>query len=142
MVKNVHRDTALVTCLKEQRPTGEAGHVPPCEGRRGRVGHIKLPSGRKVTARAGQLLREEDTGKLRAATRCNRDSQAGRYRLRDKNEDSAEPQQVRHASRKSPPQVEYPLLGRLDATSATYRIWERTARRTVSGSARPRKCCS
>ena len=92
MVKNVHRDTALVTCLKEQRPTGEAGHVPPCEGRRGRVGHIKLPSGCKVTARAGRLLREEDTGKLGAATRCNRDSQAGRYRLRGKNEDSAEPQ--------------------------------------------------
>ena len=53
------------------------------------MGHIKLPSGRKVTAR---LLREEDTGKLRAAMRCNRDSKAGRYRLRDKKEDSAEPQ--------------------------------------------------
>ena len=54
---------------------------------------------------------------------------------------SARPLQVRHASGKSPPEVEYALLGRLDATSATYRIWERTARRTVSGSARPRKGC-
>ena len=53
------------------------------------MGHIKLPSGCKVTARAGRLLREEDTGKLGAATRCNRDSQAGRYRLRNKDEDGA-----------------------------------------------------
>ena len=92
VVKDVHRDTALVTGLKEQRPTGEAGHVPPCEGRRGSVGHIKLPFGCEVTACAGRLLREEDTGKLGAATRCNRNPQASRYRLRDKDEDSAEPQ--------------------------------------------------
>ena len=77
VVKNVHRDTALVTCLKEQRPTGEAGHVPPCEGRRGRVGHIKLPFGCKVTACAGRLLREEDTGKLEAATGIRRQATTG-----------------------------------------------------------------
>ena len=55
------------------------------------MGHVKLPFGCKVTTRTGQLLRQEDTGKLRAAPRCHRDCKAGRYRLRDKEEDSAEP---------------------------------------------------
>ena len=42
---------------------------------------------------------------------------------------SARPLQVRHASRKSPPEVEYAFRGRLEATSATYRIWVSTAHR-------------
>ena len=37
----------------------------------GRVGHIKLPFGCKVTACTGWLLWKEDTGKLGAATHCN-----------------------------------------------------------------------
>ena len=31
VVKNVYRDAALATRLKEQRPTCETGHVPPCK---------------------------------------------------------------------------------------------------------------
>ena len=58
------------------------------------MGHINLPFGCEVTACAGRLLREEDTGKLGAATRCNRDPQTSRYR-RDKDENSAEPQRER-----------------------------------------------
>ena len=49
MVKNVH--TVLAACLKKQRGAGEAGHTPPCEGRRGRMGHVKLPFGCKATTR-------------------------------------------------------------------------------------------
>ena len=116
VVKDVHRDTALVTCLKEQRPTGEAGHVPPREGRRGRVGHIKLPFGCKVAACAGRLLREEDTGKLGAATRCNRDPQTSRYRLRNKDEDSAEPQCERAPLASTPREPKEPARGRICIT--------------------------
>ena len=119
VVKNVHRDTALVTCLKEQRPTGEAGHVPPCEGRRGRVGHIKLPFGCKATACAGRLLREEDTGKFGAATRCNRDSQTGRYRLRNKDEDGAEPQCECTPPASTPREPKEPARGRICITRQT-----------------------
>ena len=88
--------------------------------------HLK---GCKITACAGRLLREEDTGKLGAATRCNRDSQTGRYRLRNKDEDGAEPQCECAPPASTPREPKeparsriYALLGRLDATSATYRI--------------------
>ena len=56
------------------------------------MSHVKLPFGRKVTTRTGVLLGEEDTGKLRAAPRCHRDPKAGRHRLRDKEENCAEPE--------------------------------------------------
>ena len=89
VVKNVHQDTALVTCLKEQRPTGEAGHVPPCEDRRRRVGQIKLPFGCNVTACAGCSGRRilASSERRRATTGIR-----SRHRLREQNEDSAEPQ--------------------------------------------------
>ena len=89
MVKNVHWNTAQATCLKEQRATGEAGHTTLRRSQRV-CGLRQAAIWRKVTARTGQLLGQEDTGKLRAAPCCRRDSKAGRYRLRDKEEDSAE----------------------------------------------------
>ena len=116
VVKDVHRDAALVTRLKEQGPTGEAGHVPPCEARRGSVGQIELPFGCEVTACAGRLLREEDTGKLGAATRCNRNPQTSRHRLRYKDEDSAEPQRECAPLAGTPREPKEPARGRVCIT--------------------------
>ena len=56
------------------------------------MGHIKLPFGCEVTACTGRVVREEDTGKLGAATSSRRNPQTSRHRLRHEDEDSAEPQ--------------------------------------------------
>ena len=76
VVQNVRRDTAQATCVQEERATGEASHVPPSKSLRGRVRHVELPFGSKVTTRAGVLLREKDTSKLRAAPRRHRSTKA------------------------------------------------------------------
>ena len=89
VVQDVRRNTVQATCLQEQT-TGETGQVPPSKCLQGRVHHIELPFGSKVTRRTGVLLREQETGKLWAVPRGHRNPKGGCYRLRDKEENCAE----------------------------------------------------
>ena len=71
----------------------------------------ELPFGSKVTTRTGVLLREKDTGKLRAAPRCHRNPKASRHRLRDKEENCAEPECQCPPPALTPHQPKKPLRG-------------------------------
>ena len=94
--------------------------------------------GCKVTACTGRVVRKEDT-ELEAATSSRRNLQTSRHRLRHQDEDSAEPQRecacLAGAPRKpkEPLEVECAFCSRLEAISATCRIWVSAARHTASG---------
>ena len=76
------------------------------------MGNIKLPFGCEVTACTGRVVREEDTGKLGAATSSRRNPQTSRHR-RHEDEDSAEPQRECASLAGTPRKPKEPARGRV-----------------------------
>ena len=83
------------------------------------MGNIKLPFGREVTACTGRVVREENTGKLGAATSSRGNPQASRHRLRQEDEDSAEPQRECASLAGTPRKPKEPPRGRVRITRQT-----------------------
>ena len=77
------------------------------------MGNIKLPFGCEVTACTGRVVREEDTGKLGAATSSRGNPQTSRHRLRHEDGDSAEPQRERASLAGTPRKPKEPARGRV-----------------------------